>query len=223
MSVLNQNQKDIIKKYPIGDGMDIFHFLHRDAISKDPSLSTGEKSLPQGARTLLKGLFFALSELPAYRALSDLADLPRLQSLAHAQQLPSDINSGALSTLFDCVIHWPKEEEPIWTATYNLVAPKTVSRANSTSPLTANPAVVGLYDAWRCLYFTDSLNALQQQMRDCINDCLDYYAKIFVFVQSSGTSALIHSKFSSNIRRSRDYCIAESDPLVAPIISQVSG
>ncbi len=43
MSVLNQTQKDIIKKYPIGRGMKFFHLAYGDLISEDPSLSTGDE------------------------------------------------------------------------------------------------------------------------------------------------------------------------------------
>lgn len=125
--------------------------------------------------------------------MNDLADLPRLpdlQSLALAQQLPSDINSGAISTLLDCIINRSEEEEPIWTATYNLVIPKIVSKAKSTSPPTVDSVIVGLYDAWHCPYLIDSLEVLRQQMRDCTQDCSDYYTKTFVFVQSSGMGKL---------------------------------
>lgn len=43
MFVLNQTEKDIIKKYPIGRGIKGFHFIYGDIISKDPSLSTGDE------------------------------------------------------------------------------------------------------------------------------------------------------------------------------------
>ncbi len=84
------------------------------------------------------------------------------------------------------MINRPEEEELIWTATYNLFPQKILTRTKSTSPPTADSVIVGLYDAWHCDYLIDSLEALRQQMRDCTHDCSDYYAKTFVFVQSSG-------------------------------------
>lgn len=119
--------------------------------------------------------------------MNDLAHLPRLSdfdSLRH--RLPSDLRSEGLSTLLDCVINRPEDEESIWTATYSLFAPKTVSRAKITSPSNADSVIVGLYDAWHFPYLMDFLIALRKQMQDCIIDCSDYYAKTFVFVQSSG-------------------------------------
>lgn len=91
-----------------------------------------------------------------------------------------------LSTLLDCVINRPKDEESIWTANYNIFTPKTVSRPKITSPSNADSDIVCLYDAWHSPYLMDSLIALQKHMQDYITDCPDYYIKTFVFVQSSG-------------------------------------
>lgn len=43
MSVLNQQQKDIIKKYPIGRSMRTFYLVYRGTIFEDPSFSTGNE------------------------------------------------------------------------------------------------------------------------------------------------------------------------------------
>lgn len=108
-------------------------------------------------------LFYILSKLLAYCALSDLADLshlPDLQSLAYTQQPPLDINGGALKTLLDYVINWSEVKKSIWTATYNFIAFKIVSKAKNTSLPTANCVVVSLYDIWHYFYLIAFLEAL---------------------------------------------------------------
>lgn len=119
--------------------------------------------------------------------MNDLAYFSRLPDFdSLSRQLPSNIRSEALSTLLDCVINRPEDEESIWTANYNIFTPKTVSKPKITSQSNANSNIVCLYDAWHSPYLMDSLIALQKQMQDCITDCPDYYVKTFVFVQSSG-------------------------------------
>ena len=94
-------------------------------------------------------LFDALSKLSAYCALNNLANfpqLPDLQSLAYAQQFLSNINSGALNTLFDCMINWLKEKELIWNACYNFFSQKILTRTKNTFPPIANFVIISLYD-----------------------------------------------------------------------------
>lgn len=113
------------------------------------------------AWTLLTHLFITLSGLPTYHALNDLADLPRFLNFDFLiRQLLSDINSGALSTLFDCMINWPEEEELIWTATYNFFSQKILINIKSTSLSIANSVIVDLYNVWHYPYLIDFLEAL---------------------------------------------------------------
>lgn len=137
----------------------------------------------RGVQTLLMYIFLALFVLLAYYALNDLTDLLQLFDLDFfIQQFPSNINSGALSTLLDCIINQPKKEKLIWTTTNTFFSQKILIKTKSTSLPTTNSVIVGLYDAWHCFYLIDSLESLQQYMQDCIYDCSDYYTKTFIFV-----------------------------------------
>ena len=55
MSVLNQKQKDIIKKYPIGVAMRFFRTAYREIISEDRSMSTMDEIV--AARFKSEGMF----------------------------------------------------------------------------------------------------------------------------------------------------------------------
>ena len=56
--------------------------------------------------------------------------------------------------------------------------------------LSINSVIVSLYNAWHYFCLIDSLEALQQQIWDCIYDYFDYYAKTFIFIQNSGMDKL---------------------------------
>ena len=63
--------------------------------------------------------------------------------------------------------------------------PTTLAQKKSPSPISTD-VLHDMHIDWNHNFFEDALLGLRQQMRDCNNNRLKYYARTLVFVQSSG-------------------------------------
>ncbi|KAI9779500.1 MAG: hypothetical protein M1839_007308 [Geoglossum umbratile] len=203
MTSLRDERKAIISKHPI-DRRELTIFLesYSEFVSKFPSGPSCEEiaraaitGSVKGADRLIKKLLSTLQELDAAdelpphpgsscKSLSD--DIYNLRS-----RFSERVRIGDIAILLEHVTAEPINDESLWSAVYRLfyedsVPPTTPPRKKSLSPASRDLFLHDLYKDWNRNFVEDALIGLQQQMRDCINDTSEYYAKTLVFVQSSG-------------------------------------
>ena len=110
-----------------------------------------------GVRFLLKNLLNIITKLDDPGPLNALDGDPCLPDIYPLlRQFRRDVNSEALSILFNNLIDRLEDEESIWSANYGLPTLERVPREKSISPLMArDPVALVLYDAWCWPYLTN--------------------------------------------------------------------
>ncbi|KAH0558650.1 hypothetical protein GP486_004697 [Trichoglossum hirsutum] len=200
MFALNDRQKDIIRNYPIGGGLEGFREYYSGFVAKAPSTPSfsdiaHSASTDRGAERLIMKLLHTLQgldapeELPPHRGSSrkslnlDINDL--------YGRFPERVNAEAIAILLKHAIAKPVDEESLWSAVYGAVHEvssflTTPTRKKSYFLTPRDDFPLHLQNDWNREFFDDALIGLQEQMRDCLKDKTPYYAKTLVFVQSSG-------------------------------------
>src|SRR5204862_1480920 len=148
-----------------------------------------------GAQRLIKKLLTILQtldaaeELPSYHGTSSDSLSKDLYHLCG--QLLERLDSEAAAVVLKYAVTQPVDDELLWSAVYKLVHevsshPTTPPRKQSYSTASWDSFRQDLVNDWNREFFDDALIGLRQQMRDCLDNEVPYYAKTLVFVQSSG-------------------------------------
>ncbi|KAI9772958.1 MAG: hypothetical protein M1840_008840 [Geoglossum simile] len=173
MASSSEQWREIVAQYPIGDGLDRFRKRYFKFVAKAPSEPSFNDiaisaTADQEAEILISNLFYSVLGLDAIRQLSSHCGSSHkflFQDLASIlSQSLYQISTESVGILLEHVIEQPDDEESMWNAVYKLFIPATPPRSKSISP-----TMIG-----------------DRFMQHCIDDKSAYYAKILVFVQSSG-------------------------------------
>ncbi|KAI9771990.1 MAG: hypothetical protein M1840_001278 [Geoglossum simile] len=177
MASSSEQWREIVAQYPIGDGLDRFHKRYFEFVAKAPSEPSFNDiaisaTADQEAEILISNLFYsvlgldAIQQLLSHRGSSHKFLFQDLASIL--SQSLYQISTESVGILLEHVIEQPDDEELMWNTVYELFIPATPPRSKSISP-----TMIG-----------------DRFMQHCIDDKLAYYAKILVFVQSSGMGKL---------------------------------
>ncbi|KAI9763099.1 MAG: hypothetical protein M1840_000911 [Geoglossum simile] len=197
MFALDDRQKGIIRQYPIDDGLKEFFKSYSEFISRSPSqpsceVIAGSVVTDKGAERLVGKLLSILlgldaaQELPAYRG-SSRGFLSKDISVLYGQ-FPEQVNSEAIAVLLKHAVVGPVDDRSLWSAVYDLFAPRTPPREQNAPRWPDRHVLRDLRIDWLREYVPDSFFALKQLVNSCNQTAwmTQYYSRTLVFVQSSG-------------------------------------
>jgi hypothetical protein len=144
-----------------------------------------------GAKRLIKKLLGILigldaaQELPPYRGSSRESLSEDISALYN--QFPR-VNTQATAILLEHAIIKPVNDESLWSAVYDLFAPRTPPREQNTPKWPDRDVLRDLRKDWLREYVPDSFFALKQLVNKYNQTAwmTQYYSRTLVFVQSSG-------------------------------------
>ncbi|KAI9781067.1 MAG: hypothetical protein M1839_006344 [Geoglossum umbratile] len=200
LSTLTVEEKAIIRGKPIDRQWDLWWKAFED-----------NNIIPQNTLASYALFMDIINSAPRNKAVQEFIEdiLLRLASFPAARELPSH-NTPARNLRYDIMDHEGTfedtkrlntqatakllkilvdrgDDELIWSAVYDLVShSKTPLIGKCSLSAASDHFLRDLHQDWHRAYLRDSLDALQLQMVECLEDKAKYYAKTLVFVQSSG-------------------------------------
>ncbi|KAI9780336.1 MAG: hypothetical protein M1839_006759 [Geoglossum umbratile] len=196
LSTLTVKEKSVIQGKPIDRVLDPWRKDFEDNFIPPNTLASytlftdiiNSALRDKAVQELIESILVCLLSLPASGALPShntpsqnlhLDILAIVTTFINIRQLNKQAAATFLTILMD-----RGDDQLIWSAIYDLVNdPKAPPTGNHSCP---DPFLLDLHRDWHQAYLRDSLDALQLQMVECLEDKSDYYSKTMVFIQSSG-------------------------------------